>query len=594
MLRQIDIHGLLFMKKVSVDFSRGFNVITGETGSGKSILLMAINLLLGHKAKPDLVNKSFKQLTLTGCFRVDSNHQCHEILSEIGIEKIGENSSLLILRRVVNQKGRSQCWANDVPITLKSLKNIGSTLVNFYGQHAHHDLLSEANHINQLDSFIRDTKALQEYKLMYTNILSEYNSICDLINEFSIKKQSLDYLEYKRDKLIQLSPEKGEYESLLKYSESSSVLLQKKQKFYSVSEVVDNGYFGKSLSQALRNASSVLNQISDQDEDVLHHIHEIETIANHLDELSFSINRMSEVIDIDEKKIENVQERIAAYQNMMRNMDVKDPNLIIKEKDYIHSEIEFIESTQQVLGERLIRYFESCKKLASIADKITSQRIDAINNLKKVVVNELKDLGMKQARFDVVLSALQTNHKSLDLHLMGEEFAERFSEIKMKIQSILKTHNADGKEKVKFLLSTNPEDELKALVKIASGGEVSRIMLALKTSLLLKNGPSTLIFDEIDTGISGRVANQVGRKIKDISKSAQIICISHLAQVVSFADHHIVVKKFIHNQQTNVDVRKLDKKEKVNEVARILSGDVVTKTSLENAKNLMSRSLPSL
>ena len=124
MLRQIDIHGLLFMKKVSVDFTRGFNVITGETGSGKSILLMAINLLLGHKAKPDLVNKSFKQLTLTGCFRVDSNHQCHEILSEIGIEKIGENSSLLILRRVVNQKGRSQCWANDVPITLKSLKNL--------------------------------------------------------------------------------------------------------------------------------------------------------------------------------------------------------------------------------------------------------------------------------------------------------------------------------------------------------------------------------------------------------------------------------------------------------------------------------------
>ena len=589
MLKRVEIQGLLFMKKVSVDFTSGFNVITGETGSGKSVLLKALNLLTGGKGSSELVNKNFKQMTLAGFFELDLNHVCFAFLDDIGVEKLTDDPNRMILRRTITQKGRSNCWVNDTPITLKSLKKLGDMVMDMFAQHDHHNLLLESSHTNQADAFNQNQKKYLDYKTAFHQVMTEFSSLNEFVEEYHKKIRNLDYLMYKKNKFDQLAPKKGEYQQLIDFSKSSDTLLKKKLQLFNVSEIIDHGYGGKSLSHAMRSALKILSGIESQEE-LININHDLENLAVSLDDFSFQINRTTQLIDIDERSIEEAQERIAEYQSFMRSLGTKDENTLLDEKNKIEQEIDFINTATDEFRARIDVLYKNCQELLTISSALTQERKKSIEVIKRKVAKEFSDLGMKHAKFNVEILPHQASQLEFDIDFIKDQLSES-EQVKIDyIIEILGSHKSEGCERVRFLLATSPGDDLQPLVRIASGGEVSRIMLALKRSLLSKNGSSIMIFDEIDTGISGRIADKVGKKLKEISDQVQIICISHLAQVVSYANHHVVVNKIIKEQETVISIKGLDESEKIKEVARILSGDKVTKMSLANAKNLLDRS----
>ncbi|MEZ4740990.1 MAG: DNA repair protein RecN [Bdellovibrionota bacterium] len=589
MLTHLNIKGLAIIDELSINFASGFNVITGETGAGKSILIKALNLLLGKKANADIIRKGSTSATAAGVFSLPASHLVIGLVEELGIElekdRSDNRSCELLIRRTVNDKGRSSAWINDTPITLASLRLIGSNLIDIFGQHESTKILDPSQHTRYLDQFLKNKKIASEFKAVYHDVVASLKEIRRAVANYEKNIRNQDYLSFRFEELCELNPSKDDYRHMQESCKNveHSVLL--KENISASQEQIDRGANGSSLASVLWKVSQRLANVSTYSKEYEELSVSAASVASLIEDLSFDLDRLGSQLDFSEEDLEFNQSRLSQYQDFFRKLGVADVEGLIVEKDKLANELALIDSASNYIIEGLQILCELLQRLRASADILTQERKKAAINIKKRVEKEFNDLAMPGAKFDVRFEPVQSTLTDLDLTAFGSEAQDKWGEVCEALSEI----NEHGGERVNFMLSSNPGEPSLPIQKIASGGEVSRIMLALKKALAAGANTCILVFDEIDSGISGRVASMVGKKMRELAREFQIISISHLAQVAACADEHFLVHKFGDKNRTKSKISHLSPEKSMEEIARLLSGDKINKLSLANAKSLVEK-----
>jgi len=585
MLTHLSIKGLAIIDELSIDFTKGFNVITGETGAGKSILIKALNLLLGSKTNSDVVRKGSPNAVVCGTFLISKNHPVVSLVEELGILADSENGNCeLLIRRSVNSKGRSSAWVNDTPVTVTSMKNIGSGLIDVFGQHENTKILDPNRHTFYLDQFLKTKSLPASVKQVYKNCMTILRDLRETIKTFEEGQRSQDYTRYRYEELRALDPSQEDYDAIQASCKDAGRSQIVKEQLSETQHLIDRGASGASLSSLVWGVSSSLEKLSENKKDSYGELSaQAKDIAIGLDDLSFGIDRANSGLNFDESALEEDQLRLSKYQEFFRKLGFFDLNSLLDETERLRTELEFIDSAAQAILTKISTLYGLLNELSIQSCKLSQQRLKAKIEVKKRVEAEFEDLAMPGAKFDVHFQKVSGSIAELNLAGFGPEAQQKWAEV----CEIMCEYGEYGAEKANFMLSSNPGEPSLPLQKIASGGEVSRIMLALKKSLAAGANTCILVFDEIDSGISGRVASMVGKKMHELSKNFQIVCISHLPQVAAFSDSHFLVHKFGNRKRTESTITLLSKSESTKEIARLLSGDKVNKLSLANAQSMI-------
>ncbi len=579
MLQHLHIKGLALIDELEIDFSKGFNVVTGETGAGKSILIKALSLLFGDKAQPDIIRHGFDETQVVGVFEVAPDHAVLKKLSFVGLNFDEDKSPKeILIRRKVHVKGRSMMWINDVPVSLGVARDISAALMDVFGQHASHGLLNPAYHLKSLDAFLPKPELKKTYRETYDEVLAEYKSLQKTVSDYFKRAGDKDYLAFRLNELSDFNPTTEEYDRLLEICRSSGKLMGKKKHLSQSLDILEGGYKNEAISKGLWTASKSLQGV----EKCEGFQGSIEEAARIVDDVSFELRRFFESIDLSEDDIETHQQRLGSYQSLLRRFSLQSVEQLMAKLADLQSELDFLENAKQNMTDAIKKLWTQCQKLEALGKELSLARRTAFKKIKGVIEKELGQLAMPGARLEVEWQPIEHSLEAIHWEgLVDKKSAEQFASV----CDIMSSLQADGAEKIHFLLQSNPGEPARALHKIASGGEMSRIMLALKKVLALGAQTCVLVFDEIDTGISGEVADIVGQKLCKLAKQFQIICISHLPQVSVYADAHFLVSKQ-RGARTQSSISKLSQKESTEELARLLSGDKVTASSLANAKAL--------
>ena len=552
MLSQLFIKNIAVIESASIDFENGFNVFTGETGAGKSILIDAINAVLGGRTSRDLVRTGASKAFVSAVFS-DISPKVKNILEELGYDSDEDD---LLISREISSEGKNICKINARPATVSALKQLSCALIDVHGQHDSAILQNPELHIGYIDAYGNTSAELLLYAESYKAMKETERAIKKISMDDSDKEARIDLLKYQIGEIESAAIEEGEEEELLALSKrikSSENIMEL------VSDTVaaldgDDGSEGalEELETVIKNAQQLAEYFPDFteiSEKFKSSYYELEEFANDVkncaDELDFDPNlqnrtekRLDEIFRLKRKYGGSV-EAMFAYYNKAKN------------------ELDGIEFSEERL-EKLNKEYAVLKKAAEEkAYVLTQKRLDAAKSFEHAVMNELSYLNMPNVRFSV-----------------NFEHTDYFE---------------SGCDNIEFYIATNAGEPLKPLAKIASGGELSRIMLSIKNVLADKDEVGTLIFDEVDTGISGAAAQKVGKKLKQVSKGRQIICVTHLAQVAAFADNHLLISKATDNERTFTSVTSLDKEGRICELARIMGGEITD--SLKNsAKELLEAS----
>ncbi|MBQ8595413.1 MAG: DNA repair protein RecN [Oscillospiraceae bacterium] len=551
MLSQLFIKNVAVIESASIDFENGFNVFTGETGAGKSILIDSINAVLGGRTSRDLVRTGEGKAVVSAVF-TDISKEAEKLLEELGYDIEDE----LMISREISTEGKSVCKVNMRPATAGVLKQLSSVLIDVHGQHDSAVLQNPELHIGYIDSFGNTESELLEYRESYKKLKSVEREIKKIINDDSDKTARIDMLKFQIGEIESAAIEEGEEEELLalskriKSAENIMELISE-----TVSALDGNGENEgalEGLSSAIENCARLAEffpQYEGLSEKFKEMYYEFEEFANDVkdnaDELDFdpalqnrTERRLDQIFRLKRKYGGSVEEMFKYYNKAVLELE----------------NIEFSEERLEKFKKEREQLFSETAKLAGM---LTKKRSEAAEAFEKAVSEELSYLNMPNVRFKV-------NFEETD-----------FTE--------------SGKDNLEFYIATNAGEPLKPLTKIASGGELSRIMLSIKNVLADKDNVDTLIFDEVDTGISGSAAQKVGQKLKQVSKGRQIICVTHLAQVAAFADNHLLISKSTEGGKTFTSVESLEKEGRVNELARIMGGNL-TDALKKSAEELLELS----
>lgn len=594
MLNQLQITGLAIIESLTIDFASGFNVITGETGAGKSILIKALNLILGGKASPEVVRAGHDTASVVAQFTLPINHRVTSCLESFGIpiegcanEKGVDATQVVIVRRVLSTKGRSNAWINDTPVTSTTLRSFGSHLVDVFAQHENHKLLDSVTHLDVLDQFLEDPAILSKVCSVAEKISSKVNAIKKLADTFFEKQRDADYLAFRCNELRSFAPSVEEYDSLRTFCDKAKNVSSTLSALKRADTMLSDGMGDMPVERLFRDISRFLDQAADKSEPLREIADQSREILEKVSVLSSEIAAHINGLDINEDDLDAAQSRLAGYQSLYRKFNVFDAETLIAVWQKMEEETRFVATAAEAVEVEMTELDTLINEYSRLAEILSAARNRAAKAATKVVVRELTDLAMKGAKFEVELCALsKTNSLLVDLTCFGERIAHAWER---KFLPRLAAVSVNGRERAQFLLSANPGEPAMPLHKVASGGEVSRIMLALKKALSTDADTCVLVFDEIDTGISGRVASIVGKKLADLARGFQVVCISHLAQVAVYADAHFRVQKMGASHRTESNITKLDPQESHLEIARLLSGDEVTDASLANAKTLLAK-----
>lgn len=594
MIHRLHIKGLAIIEELNIEFGAGFNVITGETGAGKSILIKALSFLMGQRVSPDVIRKGFEQAVVTGEFFLSESHQGLEYLATLGIPFEVENgSALIIVRRQINDKGRSLAWVNDTALTSSSLKEFAQHLVDIFGQHDNQRLMKPEFHLSYVDSFLEDSDVLKEFQQGYHEVNLALKKIEQKVESFVDGARDLDYRLFRLSELEEFKPTLEDYQQVRDLSEASRQALDIKEGLSGVLTVLEGE--GGSLNEVFWSSLRKLGRLADKLDhaDIAQLSARGESLASELDDYVFQVNQLATQCDVDEQAIEEAQARLFSYQELFRKHGVKDIESLIHEFDKLKNETLSREELSHQLNRELVELVQKSQVLREQAKSLSQLRFKAAHKIQKSVEKELRELAMPGAKFGVQWSEEPHSRVSMDLTPFGSvllvEHAKRLSDN-------LDGVTSQGLDKAEFMLASNVGEPLMPLLRIASGGELSRIMLALKKALVADAETCVLVFDEIDTGISGRVADVVGSKMKSLADSFQVLCISHLAQVAAYADTHFLVKKEAKSGskkqsplRTESTIVRLSREESTAEIARLLSGSEVSREGLANAKMLLEK-----
>lgn len=586
MLTQLNIQGLAIIDTLSIEFSHGFNVITGETGAGKSILIKALGLLLGSKASSETVRRGRDQASVSGLFEAPKTHRCLAVLEQYGIpaEAEGEHFGILV-RRTVNNKGRSLAWINDVPVTVQVLKELAVSLIDVFGQHENLRLLDASQHTSYVDQFLKDKALLPNYLAEYAACQEILRDLAAMVDDFRSKRRDADYLTFRCEELKKFAASKDDYDHIFALCQRGSHQMTLVTGLEQAQACLDQGAGGEALGKPLWEAGKILSRLEATLPDLKDLAEEANALASRVDDLSFQLGKSLSRMEVDESDLEAAQTRLATYQDFFRKLAVHDIEGLTTEQERLLGELAFLESASVEVNARLKLLSERVVGLKALGDKLSKARHKAKEVVKHRIESELHELAMPGASIDIEFTEQARLLPAFDVGLFGPDAEALWGEIADALSGL----GDQGAERAQFLLSPNPGEALLPLQKIASGGEISRVMLALKKALAAGADTCILVFDEIDTGISGRVADVVGRKMQELAGDFQVICISHLAQVAAFADTHFLVHKFGKDKRTESTITQLSVKESEEEIARLLSGDELTSSSLANAKALMKK-----
>jgi DNA repair protein RecN (Recombination protein N) len=558
-LTELSIQDFAIIDKISITFHEGLTVLTGETGAGKSIIIDAVQLLAGGRGSVEFVRHGAKKADIEGLFIVDDEtHPIFALSRQYGIEY---QDHQFILRRTITANGKSICRVNSKLVTLGILREFGKTLIDIHSQHETQSLMDEDQHIELLDLYWPDKieKAKKEYRKLYdelSHLKSRYQRLSKNEQETA---QRLDLLQFQLHELEQAQLQLNEDEQL----EEERGTLINFERIYSALQEAYNSLYGEQKGlDWVNQAQIVLQENSKFDSKIADKANEIADYYFGLEELTYDLGNMIETMQYNPDRLNEIEARL----NEINRLKKKYGSTVTEMLTYmakIEEEIEEINNKdshllklqEQIEGKTKDAYLEA-KELHDI-------RQAAAKSLVKDIHDELKDLYLEKATFSVQFqsSTLQEGDE-VELH-------------------------KNGIDQVSFLISTNPGEPLKQLAKVASGGELSRIMLALKKIFAKHQGVTSVIFDEVDTGVSGRVAQAIAEKIYLISQESQVLCITHLPQVAAMADTHKLIEKQTSDERTTTHVIELKPESQINELARMVTGTKLTETALDHAREML-------
>ncbi len=565
MLAELSIKNFAIIESLSISFDKGLTVLTGETGAGKSIIIDAIHLLIGGRGSAEFVRYGEERAEIEGLFLLDDEtHPCYEKCAEVGID-ISEG--MVVLRREISVNGKSVCRVNGKLVTMAVLRDIGATLVDIHGQHEHQELMDPSRHLPLLDEYggKEIATALEEYRAVY----EKYEQLKKQLQKLNENEQQmahrLDLLTFQLDEIQKANLQANEDEQLME----EKVKIMNFQKIY---EALKHSY--EALYGEQRGLDWVGLAMSHLD-DVTHIDHTLkeayETIANSyylLEEIAYKLRDELEQLEYDPERLDFIEGRLNEINHLKRKygQTVTD---ILQYAEKIAEEIDTIQNRETHIHQLQKELQSVTEDLLIEAKNVTNVRIKYAKTLIDHIHQELKDLYMDKTQFDIVF---EKREGSLDAPLL-DGVPVKFHE--------------DGVDVVEFYISTNVGEPLKPLAKVASGGELSRIMLALKSIFSKHQGVTSIIFDEVDTGVSGRVAQAIAEKIYRVSVGSQVLCISHLPQVAAMADTHLFISKETVGNRTKTSVKALTEEEKIKEIGRMISGVEITELTKEHAKELL-------
>ncbi len=565
MLTELLIKNLAIIDEVQVPFREGFNVLTGETGAGKSIIIHALNFLVGGKSDIDLIRTGSETMLVEAIFDLSRCNQVKDILEEIGFEPEDET---VILSRELSRAGKSKCRVNGRAATVTVLKQIGKALVDIHGQHEHQSLLDPSSHLRFLDSFGgNDLAVLKErYSQLYRQLVQLERELAELQQSERDRVQRLDLLRYQAEEIDRANLREGEEEELV---QERKILVNAERIVERLNLVVQRLTNDGGTLDTLGDAIQALKEVSNLDPQLGELCSVLLQVFDSIQEVGFELDRYASRVEFDPERLEEVESRLNLIKRLKRKYG-DNISAILEYRLRIESELRKLETSEERL-EVLQRERERLRgELAQAAQALSQARQEIARQLERTVQNHLKALMMERARFKIAIDRILDPN---GLRLPDGNFA----------------FGKDGIDQVEFLIATNPGEPMKPLAKIASGGEISRTMLALKASLQRTHEIPVLVFDEIDVGIGGRTAEAVGEKLREVSRYAQVLCVTHLPQIAALADWHLQVDKLVEGKRTKVIVTPLQHEEKVRELARMLSGKQITTASLQHAQELLER-----
>ena len=557
MLKTLDIENVALIDKVSLEFSSNLNVLSGETGAGKSIIIDSLNFVLGGKANKNLIKQNSDFMRVVACFSAPFISEVANILEEFDIEYDDE----IVVSRKLTKDGKGDLRINGVIVPVSNFKKISTLLVDIHGQHEHQKLLKDTYHLGIIDNFIKNDGLFHEYDGVYKKLKDINAEIKKLNGSSENQERMLDLLSYQIKEIENAELKENEDEIL----SQKRLVMQNAEKIF---EGLNNAFNcfdkGGALIESAKDASSYLNSISKYDESLLEVADRIDSIKYEAMDIASLLKEKREECEFDEYEFEEVDERLDKIKQLKRKygptlQDVF--NFLEKsKKDY-----DDILNSREKLEKCLKEKDKILQDLFSLANKLHDLRVSIANDFENKTNKELADLGMKSARFKVEFSSVPD-----------------FDSFEKKI-------NSNGYDEVRFLFSANAGQDLRPLSEVISGGEASRFMLALKNILADVDNISLMVFDEIDTGISGEMGYKVACKLANISRSHQVISVSHLPQICAMADKNIFVKKETVDNSTVVSVIDLNFDNTLEEIARLSGGEHNSDVSLEHARALKNR-----
>src|SRR5690625_642893 len=563
MLTQLSIQNFAIIDEISLMFNEGLTVLTGETGAGKSIIIDAVELLAGGRGSVDYVRHGSKKAEIEGLFTIeDKSHDIFNLAEQYGIDAEDE---MFILRRTITNQGKSICRINGKLVTLAILREFGRTLIDIHSQHETQSLMDVNNHLTLLDHYY--SSQIKDTKQQYLTLFDKYKHFKKSYEQLSTNEQQLahrlDLLQFQMKELETAALQPNEDEQL---EDERSYLLNFEKIYLGVQEAY-NALHGENRGiDWLNKAQLALQEISEFNPELKGKAEQLSNSYYIVEELAFNLREFNESIHYDKHRLNEIEGRLDEISRLKKKYG-STVNDILEYMAKIEEEIEQITHKDSHMAKIEQKMLETAKDAYLEAKNLHDIRQVAAKRLIKEIKQELDDLYLENATFSIHFNEFPSIDRDDDF--LSLNFQEH------------------GLDHIEFLISTNIGEPEKPLHKIASGGELSRIMLAIKKILAKHQGVTSVIFDEVDTGVSGRVAQAMGEKIVQISTSSQVLCITHLPQVASMADAHLLITKSETDERMSTQVNELSKAEKIEELSRMMTGAELTKTALKHGQEML-------